>query len=90
MVRVDIPEPTTEDGLKFTLVFCGNPLTLKFAVAENPPWAVIVTLYCVLEPRFTVAAVGTTEIEKSGRVLTIRVTAAVCIRVPLVAVMVSG
>ena len=65
MVRVEIPEPTTEVGLKFEVVLWGNPLTLNFTVPENPPWAVIVTVYCVLELRFTVAAVGVTEIEKS-------------------------
>ena len=90
MVRVEIPEPTTEVGLKFEVVLRGNPLTLNFTVPENPPWAVIVIVYCVLEPRFTVAIAGVTEIEKSLAAFTTSVTVAVCVRVPLLPVIVSG
>src|SRR5437588_91802 len=34
---VEVPEPTTDLGLKLELVRTGNPLTLKFTVPEKPP-----------------------------------------------------
>jgi hypothetical protein len=50
----------------------------------------MVTVYCVLEPRLTVWLVGTAETVKVLGTFTTRVTVALCIREPLVAVIVSG
>ena len=86
---VEVPEPTTELGLKLEEVRRGSPLTLKFTVPAKPPWPVIVTVYVVLEPRFTVALVGAAEVAMFDGTMTTSVTFAVCTRVPLVAVMVS-
>ena len=54
IVRVELPAPPTDVGLKDALVRLGNPLTLKFTVAVNGPRAVAVSVYDVFEPRRTV------------------------------------
>ena len=71
MVSVELPEPATDVGLKDALVRRGNPVTLKFTVAENGPKAVMVTVYVVFEPRLTVWLLGEAEMVKSA---TTRVT----------------
>ncbi len=43
-VRVDVPEPLIEVGLKLPDAPEGNPLTLKLTVPVNPPDGVTVTL----------------------------------------------
>ena len=43
-VRVEVPEPVTELGLKFALVRFGSPLTLKLTMPLKPPEGVIVTM----------------------------------------------
>jgi hypothetical protein len=54
IVRVEVPEPATDVGLKEELVAAGNPVTLKLTVAENGPNGAMVTLYLVLDRRSTV------------------------------------
>ena len=34
--RVDVPEPTTDDGLKLAFIFFGSPDTLRVTVPEKP------------------------------------------------------
>ena len=34
--RVDVPEPTTDDGLKLAFIFLGSPDTLRATVPEKP------------------------------------------------------
>jgi len=43
-VRVEVPEPVTEAGLKLADVRGSNPLTLRFTVPVNPFTAVMVTV----------------------------------------------
>jgi hypothetical protein len=43
-VRVDVPLPVTDAGLKFELVRAGKPLTLKLTVPEKPFTDVTVTV----------------------------------------------
>jgi hypothetical protein len=43
-VRVDVPEPVTEVGLKVGVTLEPCPLTLRLTVPENPFFAVIVTV----------------------------------------------
>ena len=43
-VNAELPEPGTYLGLNDALVCLGNPVTLKFTVAENGPTGVIVTV----------------------------------------------
>ncbi len=44
ILRVEEPEPVTEEGLKLAWVRRGKPLTLKLTGEENPPEAVTVTV----------------------------------------------
>ncbi len=43
-VRVDVPAPLMEDGVKAALDPLGNPPTLKLTVSPKPPMALIVTV----------------------------------------------
>ena len=43
-VRVDVPEPLTEVGLKLPEALVGSPLTLKVTVPVNPPDGVTVAV----------------------------------------------
>ncbi len=43
-VKVDAPEPVTEDGLKLPCAREGSPLTLKLTVPLNPFRALTVTV----------------------------------------------
>ncbi len=88
MVNLDEPDVFTEVGLKLALVRRGRPETLRLTVPLNPLPGVMVTAYPVLEPRATLALAGVTEMPKSA--VTMSVTPAVWVKVPLVAVIVSG
>ena len=43
-VMVEEPDVVTDVGLKLTVAFAGNPLTLKLTVPVNPPVGVTVTV----------------------------------------------
>ena len=89
IVSIEVPFPGTLLGLNDELVRAGNPPTLNVVVAENGPRADMVTVYVALEFPVAVSVwlLGETEIEKSA---TVRLTWAVWVRLPLVAVMVRG
>jgi len=89
-VRVEVPEPVTEDGLKFAETRPPSPLTLRLTVPANPFTPVIVTVYCPEVFRLTVRVDGDAEMVKSGTgaAFTTRVTVVECTRLPLVRVMV--
>ena len=87
-VSVDEPEFVIDEGLKLALARRGSPLTLRLTVPAKPELGVMVTVNDALEPRETVAFEGATVTEKSA--LTASVTFAVCVKVPLVAVIVTG
>ena len=65
-VRVEVPEPATEVGLKLAFTRPPNPLTLRLTVPLNPFWPVIVTVYWPEVPRLTASVEGDTEMVKSG------------------------
>ena len=80
MVRVDVPPPEIEDGLKPPLVMpAGNPdslATLRVTGPLNPLRGVTVTLYVVEPPGRTVFPEGLTDMSKSalaGRTVIVRV-----------------
>ncbi len=81
-------------GLKPALARDGRPLTLKVTAPVKPLLGVIVTTYVTLPPwRLTDRLLGDALSEKSGGgggAVTVSVTDVVCVRVPLVPVMVSG
>ena len=43
-VKVDVPEPVTDVGLKLPVTRDPNPLTLRLTDPANPFWPVIVTV----------------------------------------------
>ena len=87
-VSVDEPEVLMDAGLKLAVARLGSPLTLRLTVPENPGFAAMVTMYRVLEPRRTLALDGVTEMVKSPE--TTSATLVVWVKVPLVAVTISG
>ena len=44
IVKVDVPEPATEVGLKVAVVRPGTPLTVRFTVPAKPFWEPMVTV----------------------------------------------
>lgn len=91
-VRVEVPEPVTEVGLKVPVTRDGNPVTLRLTAPANPFFPVIVTVYVPDAPRATLRLVGETEIVKSGAgalEVTVRLIVVVWVRAPDVPVMVT-
>ncbi len=68
----------------------GNPLTLKLTAAVKPPEGVMLTVYVVPAPCTMVCEAGAAERLKSGAGLTVSVTNVVCVRVPLIPLMVNA
>jgi hypothetical protein len=64
-LRVDVPEPDTDVGLKLPLAALGKPDALRVTVPLNPPEAEIVTVYVVDCPWFTDREEGDALIVKS-------------------------
>lgn len=90
-VRVEVPLPVTEVGVKDAVTSGGNPLMLRFTVPVKPLMAVMVTVSEPLELRFTVID-GGAEMPKSptGTGSSSKETETVRVRVPSVPVMVNG
>ena len=90
-VRVDEPEPVSEDGLKVVDVRDGAPLRPRLTLPANPPEPVTVTVYIVPEPPLTDWEAGEALMEKSALLaaFTTRVMLAEWFKAPLVAVMVK-
>lgn len=92
MVSVELPEPPdTDEGLKLALACGGKEPVLKATVPVNPPDGLTVTVYEVLDPALTFWLEGEALIVKSpvtGAVIS-SVTVFVCVRLPLVPVMVT-
>ena len=53
MVKVDVPLPLNDEGLKLDVVFAGNPLKLKFTPPEKLPFVEIVTVNVLPPPAMT-------------------------------------
>ena len=87
MVSAVDPAALREVGLKLVPARRGTPLTLKLTVPLKPAPGVKLTRYCALPPCVTLVLPGLTLMAKSA--LTTNVTPAVCVRAPLVAVMVN-
>lgn len=89
-VRVEVPEPVTEVGLKLAFTRDPNPLTLRPTVPANPFTPVMVTVYWPELPRLTVRVEGDAAMLKSGTGagFTTSVTVVECTSEPLVPVMV--
>jgi hypothetical protein len=90
ILRVELPAPVTELGLKLQVAPAGTPETEKLTVPLNPLSDETVTVYEVAPPAATFLELGLIESAKSGCALTTRVTEVVCTSDPLVPVIVSG
>jgi hypothetical protein len=64
-VRVEVPAPVIEVGLKVPVDPAGKEAMVKGTLPVNPLSAVTVTVYVVLPPTVTVWLAGVTVIEKS-------------------------
>jgi hypothetical protein len=92
-VRVELPEPPViDEGTKLALAPVGNPLTLRLTVSVKPPLGVIVAVYEVPLPAWTVCEAGVAVMEKSPTIgaVTTSETEAVWVNVPSVPVIVNG
>lgn len=91
MVKVDVPEPVTDVGLKLPVVRDGNPVTLRLTTPLKPFTFAIVTVYVVVPGVPTVLLVGLAVIVKSGfgAGFTTSVTVVEWLRLPLAPVTVS-
>lgn len=83
---VDVPDPGAEivAGLKPTVTPDGWPEADKAIAEANPPLTAVVIFDVPLEPRATESVAGEALTEKP--VVTVKVTVAVCVMLPLVAV----
>ncbi len=91
MVSMEVPEPrVTDAGVKLPVTPDGKPLVLRLTVPVNPFTAVIVTVLGLVPPTVTLCVCCVVEIEKSAIAVTTRDTVALCVRVPLVPVMVKA
>ena len=88
MVRVELPEPVTDDGLNVAVVRLGNPVTLRLTEPLKPFTLEIVTEYVVLVPLETVLLAGLAVMVKSGfgAGFTTNVTVVEWLKLPLVPV----
>jgi len=91
-VRVDVPVPVMDVGLKLAVTPVGWPLADKLTAESNPPETVLVIFEVPELPLETLIDVGEAERAKLATTgaVTVRVTVVVCIRLPLVPVMVIG
>jgi hypothetical protein len=91
MVSAAEPGAFTELELNVAVTPAGAPLTLSATAPLNPFTTPTVTVELVLFPDVTVSELGDADTVKSGGCtwFTCRATLAVCVRLPLMPVMVS-
>ena len=90
IVNVELPDPVIVAGANEELVRDGSPLKLNATVPVKPLTAPTVIVYEPCDLRATVLEDGFAVREKSGCAATTKLTDVVCVKFPLVAVMVSG
>ncbi len=88
MLNAEEPGPAGF-GLKLALAPVGKPVALKDTVPLKPLSGLTVMVLLALPPGLTVAEVGFATNVKSAGAVTTRLTVVVCVRPPLVPVMVS-
>jgi hypothetical protein len=92
-VSVELPAPVTVAGEKLGVAPVGNPVALSVTTPPNPFNAPTVAVYVVVFPTITVCVLGLAVMVKSGGggcAFTTKFTVVVCVKVPLVPVIVSG
>ena len=91
MVIVELPAPPEIDvGLKLTVTPLGAPEADNEIAELKPPTAVVVIVELPELPVATLTAVGEAATVKSLATLTVRLTVAVCVIPPPLAVTVMG
>jgi hypothetical protein len=91
MVIVELPAPPEIDvGLKLTVTPLGAPEAENEIAELNPPIAVVVIVEVPELPVATLTAVGEADTVKSLDALMVRLTVAVCVIPPPLAVTVMG
>jgi hypothetical protein len=90
MVKADDPAEVIEGGLKFAVAPEGRPLAASVTVPAKPLRAATVAVNAPLLPAVTLCDAGVTDRPKSAGLTTVRLTFAVCCRVPDVPVTTSG
>lgn len=90
-VRVEVPDPVTEVGLKVVVTRAPCPVAVRLTVPVNPFTAPMVTVVEPLAPRRTVMLAGESEMVKfgAGAGLTVRLTVVECDKLPLAPVTVK-
>jgi hypothetical protein len=87
-VKVELPLPDTLPGLKAAFAPAGEPVVRKVTTPEKPFCGDTVMAYPALPPGITDCVAGIAVTEKSGTAVTVRLTPAVRLRLPLFPVMV--
>jgi hypothetical protein len=90
MVKVDDPAEVIETGLKLAVAPAGSPAAAKATLPVKPLRAVTVAVNVPPFPAVTLSAAGVTANPKFDAGETVRLTFAVCCKVPDVAVTTSG
>jgi hypothetical protein len=91
-VNVAVPAPVTVPGEKLAVAPAGNPLALSVTTPANPFNEPTLAVYVVALPTITVCVPGLADIVKSGGggcVFTTKLTVVVCVKLPLVPVIVN-
>jgi hypothetical protein len=91
-VNVDVPAPVTVAGEKLAVAPVGNPLALSVTTPPNPFNEPTLAVYVAALPTITVCVLGLADIVKSGGggcVFTTKLTVVVCVKLPLVPLIVN-
>jgi hypothetical protein len=89
-VKIDDPADVMEAGLKLAVAPAGTPLAASVTVPAKPLRAVTVAVNVALLPAVTLCDAGAANRPKSAGLTTVRLTFAVCCKVPDVPVITSG
>jgi hypothetical protein len=92
-VSVELSDPVTVAGTKLGVAPTGSPLALNVTTPPNPFNDPMFVVYVATFPATTVSVLGVAprlKLGGGGVAITVKLTPAVCIKLPLVPVMVTG
>ena len=90
MVKVDDPAEVMVAGLKLAVAPAGRPAAVRVTVPVKPLRALTVAVNVPLLPAVTLCDAGVAAKPKSAALTTVRLTFAVCCKVPEMPVITSG
>ena len=85
-VNAELPAPVMEVGLNAAVTPVGKPVAVRVTAELKPPVTAVATVLVPLPPGATETVVGEAEIVNPGAPVTVNVTVAVWLVVPLVPV----